>query len=110
MNPLFSACEPTIDDVATVLSRFGVDVTDARAEELFDEHIAGDESVPSAALNSGGDLDEQTERANQQIALLLFGVGVLPGAVQCSQCGMVLPACEAKLLEGKHVGECCATE
>ena len=110
MNPLFSAYEPTVDDVANVMSMYGADCSDAEAERLFDDYILGDESVPSAALDGGCELDGQTDAANQRIAQILFEAEELPNAVLCSRCGNVVVAGSAHLHQDKHVGECCWDE
>lgn len=89
MNPLFFAYEPTSDDVMTVLAAYGKNVSFEEAERLFDAHILGDEDMPKAALESGDDLDSQTEGANQMIARILFDAGELPGAFLCGVCGKV---------------------
>lgn len=55
----------TEDDVANVLRSHGISVSDEQVSDLFFE--LDDGAVETAALNSGDDLDDQTEGAYQEI-------------------------------------------
>lgn len=55
----------TEDDVANVLRSHGISVSEEQVSDLFFE--LDDGAVESAALNSGHDLDDQTEGAYQEI-------------------------------------------
>ena len=60
------AFEITTDDVQTVFAKFfGEHISDDAAEEIFDNYIHLDD-VEHAALR-GGDIDEQTQFAHDEI-------------------------------------------
>lgn len=63
MNALLQAWETTVEDVENVLQQLGDDSTDA--EELHDE--LDHETIAKAALNSGTEMEEQTEGAYAEI-------------------------------------------
>ncbi|MBI6727140.1 hypothetical protein YA0089_26360 [Pseudomonas viridiflava] len=65
----------SVDDIKTVASeRLGVELSDERAEDLFDD-ING-RAVELAALH-GDEMDEQTEYAHVEIKEQLIDLGVV---------------------------------
>jgi hypothetical protein len=65
-STMSQAFEITTDDIQTVFEKnFGEHITDDAAEEIFDNYIHLDD-VEHAALR-GGDIDEQTQFAHDEI-------------------------------------------
>lgn len=63
MNALLQAWETTVEDVETVLKQMGLD--EVKAEEIHDQLDC--EDVARAALDSGVEMEEQTEGAYAEI-------------------------------------------
>lgn len=71
------AFEVTVDDVFTVLNNHNVILTTEQIEQIFDDIIAPSAGAIESAAMCGNDLDEQTDFAHNEIALLLKDNGFI---------------------------------